>query len=76
LIDNFKNPKVWLHGLIAAIIGGGANSVCASLVAPDSFNIENGECLVRILKLFLISGTLNALFFLKENPLPSLKQNK
>lgn len=69
--------KLWLHGLVAAVIGGGASavtaSVSASLIAPDKFNLS-GQ-LVNFFELagisFIINGFLSAMAYLKQSPIPS-----
>lgn len=72
ILSHLKNPLSWLHGLIAAMIGGAANSVCAGIVDPDSFNLETWAGFATVLKLFLVSGFLNAMFYLKNSPVPDL----
>jgi len=70
------NTKVWLHGLAAAFIGGGASGFTSGLasmgVDPEHFNIQTG--LSHVAKLvaatFLLSGTLMAFAYLKQSPLP------
>jgi hypothetical protein len=70
------NWKHWLHGLIAAFIGGGAAAVAATvganLIAPQEFNL--GAQIGNFIKLagtsFLVNGILNAVFYLKQSPLP------
>ena len=71
-----KQTQVWLHGLIAAIIGGGASavtgSVSASLIAPQQFNF--GTELFHTLELmgvmFLFNGLLSMFAYLKQSPIP------
>ena len=70
--------KVWLHGLVAAFIGGGASGFTSGLASmgidPEHFNIQTG--LSHVAKLvgvtFLLSGTLMAFAYLKQSPLPDL----
>jgi hypothetical protein len=71
-----KNTSAWLHGLMAALIGGGASAVTSVIVlpgsAPGAFNF--GAQLVPLLKnageMFLVSGLLSAFLYLKQSPLP------
>lgn len=68
----------WLYGLGAAAIGGGAAAVTSGLTsmgfAPDKFNLSSGAGMLRLLGLiganFLVSGLLNAMFYLRQSPLP------
>lgn len=69
--------KIWVHGIIAAFIGGGAAAVSASfstaLIDPDKFNMANG--LGNMAKLaaltFMVSGILSVMGYLKQSPVPS-----
>jgi hypothetical protein len=71
-----KQTRLWLHGLVAAIIGGGAGAVTAtftaSLFAPNEFNL--GGQLVKFVELagttFLVNSILSACFYLKQSPVP------
>lgn len=65
------NWRVWLHGLIAAFIGGGANAIAAAAIAPDEFNLNTG--LRKLGILFLVSGILNAAGYLKQSPVPKIE---
>lgn len=74
-----RNWRVWLHGLLAAFIGGGASAVTAGVVAPailpQSLNFH-GQ-IVPLLQLcgalFLVNGLLSAFAYLKQSPLPEEK---
>lgn len=59
--------KTWLHSLLAAVIGGIANSVCAMFVAPETFNLQD---LPKLGKLIAASGIISVFLFLKQSPLP------
>ena len=60
--------KLWLKGLISAVVGGAANAVTAVAVDPVSFNFGDG-----LTKLGTMAG-VGALFagamYLKKSPLP------
>ena len=58
----------WLHGLGAAFIGGGANAVTVMAIDPMKFNLQEGW--KNLVTAFLVSGIVNAAFFLKQSPLP------
>ncbi len=62
--------QLWLKGLLAAVIGGAANSVTAVFIAPDKFNFSH-DGLIALAKL-AGAGALLALFmYLKQSPVPS-----
>lgn len=66
----------WLHGLVAAFIGGGAAAftatISANIIKPDSFNLTSSlhATLELIGCCFLVNGILNTFFYLKQSPLP------
>ena len=62
--------QMWLKGLLAAIIGGAANSVTAAFIDPEHFNFSH-DGLIALAKL-AGAGALLALFmYLKQSPVPS-----
>jgi len=71
-----NTTRIWLHGLIAAFIGGGSSAVTAGAAAmgidPNTFNFSTG--LGKIFKLiglvFLMAGAMSAFGYLKNFPLP------
>jgi hypothetical protein len=65
-----KDWRMWLHGLISAIIGGISTSIVAMWVAPDTFNFSDLE---KLGQLALGSGLINAAMYLKQSPLPKIK---
>lgn len=68
---------LWIRGLAAAFISGGASGVTggvtASMIAPDAFNL--GSQLKHTLTLigvtFLVSGILGVCAYLAHSPLQS-----
>jgi hypothetical protein len=64
------NWKVWLHGLISAVIGGAAAAVTTMIVAPDQFNLFDPTARQRLLAVILVSAILSAAAYLKQSPLP------
>jgi len=68
--------RAWLHGLIAAVISGGAggivNSFAAMGIRPDAFNLTTSIKYTFELAgvSFLICALLGLAFFLKQSPLP------
>jgi len=41
-MNTIKDYRLWIRGLVAAAIGGGANAVTAMIVDPYTFNIATG----------------------------------
>jgi hypothetical protein len=64
------NWKVWLHSLIAAGIGGGANAALNALTMPDVFNLSSLG-IEHLWKGALIGALVPVLTLLKQSPLPS-----
>jgi hypothetical protein len=54
---------MWLHGLVAAFIGGGAGAVSAgfsaAVLAPDQFNLSTG--ILPMLKLMVLTFTVSGI---------------
>ena len=74
-MKSFKNPHVWLYGLVAAAIGGGATSVSAwiGMVAAQQMGANVVPVDFNALKIIFISGcVVNLFFYLKQSPLPPL----
>lgn len=62
------NPRLWLRGLLAAIIASTANSVTVIAIDPLTFNFDTG--LKKLLTLAGISAVWGAALYLKEHPDP------
>lgn len=68
--------QTWLHGLVAAFIGGGSSAVTAGIVAPAinpaAFNFH--EKLAPLFQLaaalFVVNGGIAAFAYLSKSPLP------
>ena len=71
---------IWIYGLLAAVIGGGAASVTSAFVAsglaPGQFSLSGGDAGWNTLKLmgltFVVNGIVSAAAFLKQSPLPAI----
>ena len=63
-----KGWKYWLKGLISAVVGGMANSVAVSAIAPETFNFQEG--FNKLLLVCVVSGIISAANYLKESPVP------
>lgn len=78
----WKNPEIWLRGLFATFIGGGAGAVSSTFIAvlktPDQYNITNGlaNLLYMVIGTFVVSGFVNACFYLQKSPLPEVVEDE
>lgn len=72
-----KNTYVWLHGLIAALVGGSSEMLASSLglviIAPEKFEIgpQLWKTLLVISVLTILSGAKVAAAYLKTSPIPA-----
>ena len=67
-----KDWKVWLSGLIAATITGGANAISVMIVDPVAFNLQDE--MGKVLTVALVSAIIGAAAYLKQSPLPGVDQ--
>ena len=58
----------WLHGLGAALVGGGANAVTVIVLDPLKFNLQDGW--KNLLTAVIVSSIVSAALYLKQSPLP------
>lgn len=72
-----KGTSVWLHGLFAALIGGGASAVTSGIVlpaiSPAAFNLQAQlfPLLKASVSMFVVNGLFSAFLYLKQSPLPA-----
>lgn len=67
----FKDPLVWLHGFIAAFVGGAAGvfaDVAADLVVDGTVTLEIKKLGLKA----LVMGAALAGAYLKRSPLPQI----
>lgn len=64
--------KIWIEGLLAALIGGAANAVTVIVVDPLNFNL--GEGLPKLLQVVAVGAIVAAAAFLKQSPIPATKE--
>ena len=67
--------NLWLRGLAAAFIGGGASAVSGAVALnindPKDFNTTNPDKMFHVAAtMFLISGFMAVMAYLKQSPLP------
>lgn len=68
ILAHAKSWRSWLRGLIAAFIGGAANAITNVIVAPETFNFQNGKA--KLATAALVSGLFMAAAYLKQSPIP------
>lgn len=59
----------WLKGMISAAIGAAANTVTVMIVAPETFNINEG--LHKVFTVAAVSAFVAVCNYLKQSPLPN-----
>ena len=60
--------KLWLRGLIAAVINGASSTLAVMVIDPLDFNLETG--LLKLGKVAFVSGLMGAFIYLKQHPDP------
>ena len=66
--------KIWIEGLLAALVGGGANAVTVIVVDPLNFNLGDG--LPKLLQVVAVGAIVAAAAFLKQSPIPKAEQKE
>ena len=60
--------RVWLKGLVSAIISGAAGAVAVMIVDPQHFNVHEGW--PDLLLLATVAGVLGGANYLRAHPTP------
>lgn len=70
----------WIYGLLAAIIGGGANAVVGgatiNMIDPHHFNAQTYDFYKLVFAMFLANACISMFMYLKQKPLPALCMNE
>jgi hypothetical protein len=70
----------WIKGIIAAFISGGAGAVTSGVVVsvgnPQQYNMGTQKFYVLVGSVFLMSGVLNMMAFLRTKSIPDVKQRE
>ena len=66
--------KIWIEGLLAALIGGAANAVTVIVVDPLNFNL--GEGLPKLLQVVTVGAIVAAAAYLKQSPIPKTEEKE
>ena len=73
-----QSTRMWVHGIIAAFVGGGASAITATfssaVIAPSQFNLSSSGGIHHVAELvaltFLVNGGLAVALYLKQSPVP------
>jgi hypothetical protein len=68
----FLNGTAWLHGLVSAFITGAVGATGGVVIAPETFNLQEG--FHKLWQLALWAGITGAFTYLKTSPLPAIRQ--
>lgn len=66
----------WIRGLVSGFISGGANAISAAFVAPalsPDLAVGTSKFFIMVGSMFLMSGTLSMMNYLRTKPIPDLK---
>lgn len=61
--------RIWLKGLIAAVVSAAANATLLVIVSPAAFNFSHGG-LRNLGAVTLASAIVGAALYLKQSPVP------
>lgn len=62
--------KQWVHGIAAAFVGGASTAGYTILLAPQTFNFNTKEGLIKLGQAALLGGVVPTLAYLKQFPTP------
>lgn len=68
IVISITDWRMWLRGLIGAVVGGAANGVLAMGIKPEQFNFGDG--LTDLCKFAVGSAVISAALYLKQSPVP------
>lgn len=71
MAKRLKDPLVWLHGLLSALITGLSTGVLLVIVKPETFNLYDGWD--NLWKTALVMSLVGTAAYLKQSPLPPLE---
>jgi hypothetical protein len=64
-----KAVRVWLAGLLHAVVAGAANAAAGALADPGHFNLTH-EGITALGKLAAAGAIIGVVMYLKQSPLP------
>ncbi len=59
-----ENWRIWVKGLLSAVISGGATGIVAAMAAPQPYGFEN------LFIVMLTAGIAGAAMYIKKSPMP------
>ena len=63
-----STTKIWIEGLLAAAIGGGANAVTVNLIDPVNFSLSAHAG--KLASVAVVGAVLYVAAYLKKSPIP------
>lgn len=75
-LTKLRSPRIWLHGLGAAFVGGGASALTADqgLSLAQRMGVDVPVLNLQALGIvFLSAGISSAAMYLKQSPLPPIE---
>lgn len=67
--------RLWLRGLIGAVLGALSNGVSAMLIDPEKFNVFDRGDWRALLSFCVASGIVSAALYIKTHPIPAPEDN-
>lgn len=63
-----STTKIWIEGLLAAAIGGGANAITVNLIDPVNFSLAAHAG--KLASVAVVGAVLSVAAYLKKSPIP------
>lgn len=63
-----STTKIWIEGLLAAAIGGGANAITVNLIDPVNFSLTAHAG--KLASVAVVGAVLSVAAYLKKSPIP------
>lgn len=64
-----NSVKVWLYGLVSAVVSSAAGCVAMMAIDPNTFNLQSG--LPKLLQVAAALGIIAMFNYLQKHPLPA-----
>lgn len=63
-----STTRIWIEGLLAAAIGGGANAITVNLIDPVNFSVTAHAG--KLASVAIVGAVLSVAAYLKKSPIP------
>lgn len=70
------NWKIWIKGLVAAVVSSAANSISVLIADPKHFNPGAAGGFRNLGVVALVSAIVGGALYLKQSPVPSDERSK